>query len=58
MKNYLDFEKNIKKLEENLKNLKHPFQNQGLSNIETEKISHTQIEIDQKLTEISQHLTP
>ena len=36
MKNYLDFEKNIKKLEENLQNLKDPFQNQGLSKIETE----------------------
>ena len=58
MKNYLDFEKNIKKLEENLKNLKDPFQNQGLSKIETEKISNTQIEIDQKLKEIYQNLNP
>ena len=58
MKNYLDFEKNIKKLEENLKNLKDPFQNQGLSKIETEKISNTQIEIDQKLKEIYQKLNP
>ena len=58
MKNYLDFEKNIKKLEENLKNLKDPFQNQGLSKIETEKISNIQIEIDQKLKEIYQNLNP
>ena len=58
MKNYLDFEKNIKELEENLKNLKDPFQNQGLSKIETEKISNTQIEIDQKLKEIYQNLNP
>ena len=58
MKNYLDFEKNIKKLEENLKNLKDPFQNQGLSKIETEKISNIQIEIDQKLKEIYQSLNP
>ena len=56
MKNYLDFEKNIKKLEENLKNLKDPFQNQGLSKIETEKISNIQTEIDQKLKEIYQNL--
>ena len=58
MKNYLDFEKNIKKLEENLKNLKDPFQNQGLSKIETEKISNIQTEIDQKLKEIYQNLNP
>ena len=58
MKNYLDFEKNIKKLEESLKNLKDPFQNQGLSKIETEKISNIQIEIDQKLKEIYQNLNP
>ena len=58
MKNYLDFEKNIKKLEENLQNLKDPFQNQGLSKIETEKISNIQIEIDQKLKEIYQNLNP
>ena len=58
MKNYLDFEKNIKKLEESLKNLKDPFQNQGLSKIETEKISNIQIEIDQKLKEIYKNLNP
>ena len=58
MKKYLDFEKNIKTLEENLKNLKDPFQNQGLSKIETEKISNIQIEIDQKLKEIYQNLNP
>ena len=58
MKNYLDFEKNIKTLEESLKSLKDPFQNQGLSKIETEKISNIQIEIDQKLKEIYQNLNP
>tara|TARA_A100000164_G_C21913231_1_gene776809 strand:+ start:124 stop:1218 length:1095 start_codon:yes stop_codon:yes gene_type:complete len=58
MKNYLEFEKNIEKLEEKLKNLKDPFQNQGISKVETEKISNIQSEIDQELKKIYQNLNP
>ncbi len=58
MKNYLDFEKNIEKLEDDLKNLRDPFQNQGISKVETEKISNIQSEIDLKLKEIYQNLNP
>ncbi len=58
MKNYLDFEKNIEKLEDELKNLQDPFQNQGLSKIETKKISNIQSVIDQNLKQIYQNLNP
>ncbi len=49
MKNYLEFEKNIKVLEEELEKLKDPFNKEGLSEVETDKISHIQKEIDDKL---------
>ena len=52
MKNYLEFEKNIEKLEESLEKLKDPFNNQGLSKVETEKISKIEKEIDEKLKQI------
>ena len=49
MKNYLEFERNIKDLEEELEKLKDPFKKEGLSEVETEKISRIQREIDEKL---------
>ena len=49
MKNYLDFERDIKVLEEELEKLKDPFNKEGLSEVETEKISNIQQEIDKKL---------
>ena len=38
MKNYLEFERDIKDLEEELEKLKDPFNKEGLSQIETDKI--------------------
>ena len=38
MKSYLEFEKNIKNLEEELDKLKDPFNKEGLSEVETDKI--------------------
>ena len=49
MKSYLDFERNIKHLEEELEKLKDPFNKEGLTEVETEKIFNLQNEIDDKL---------
>ncbi len=49
MKSYLEFERNIKVLEEELAKLKDPFGKDGLSEVETEKITKIQEEIDDKL---------
>jgi len=49
MKNYLEFERDIKDLEEELEKLKDPFKKEGLSEVETKKISNIQSQIDEKL---------
>ena len=49
MKSYFEFERDIKVLEEELEKLKDPFNKEGLSEVETEKISQIQGEIDDKL---------
>ena len=50
MKNYLNFEVDIKDLEKELDELKDPYNNTGLSEVETDKISKLQTEIDEKLS--------
>ena len=49
MKNYLDFEHEVKVLEEELDKLKDPFNSEGISKVNTERISQIQKEIDEKL---------
>ena len=49
MKSYLEFERDIKVLEEELEKLKDPFDKEGLSEVKTDKISQIQGEIDHKL---------
>ena len=49
MKSYLEFERNIKVLEEELQKLKDPFNKEGLSEVDTNRISQIQNEIDDKL---------
>tara|TARA_B100001250_G_scaffold142244_1_gene121748 strand:- start:154 stop:1260 length:1107 start_codon:yes stop_codon:yes gene_type:complete len=49
MKNYLDFEKEIKALEEEVDGLKSPFGSEGISEVDTKKIQNTQQEINEKL---------
>jgi len=49
MKSYLEFERNIKGLEEELEKLKDPFNKEGLSEVKTDKITKIQKEIDDKL---------
>ena len=58
MKNYLNFESDIKSLEDQLENLKDPFNKEGLSEVDTKKISEIQNEIDTKLKEIYANLDP
>ena len=49
MKSYLEFERDIKVLEEELKKLKDPFNAEGISEVDTQRISQIQNEIDSKL---------
>ena len=58
MKNYLNFELDIKDLETELDTLKDPYNNTGLSEVDTNKISKLQGEIDNKLKEIYSNLDP
>ena len=51
MKNYLEFEKEIKSLEEEVDGLKSPFGSEGISEVDTKKIQTTQNEINEKLKE-------
>ena len=56
MKNYLNFETDIKNLEEEIEKLKDPFNQSGLSEVDTDKISKTQSELDEKLKSIYSNL--
>ena len=58
MKNYLNFELDIKDLENELEGLKDPYNKDGLSEVDTNKISKLQNEIDQKLEQIYSNLNP
>ena len=58
MKNYLNFETDIKKLEEELNRLKDPYNQEGLTEVDTNKISKLQNEIDKKLKDIYSDLDP
>ena len=49
MRNYLDFEKEIKMLEDDLEASKNPFDKDGISEVDTVKIRKTQDEINEKL---------
>ena len=51
MRNYLEFEKEIKSLEEQAENLRSPFGSEGISEVDTNKIKNIQQEIEQKLKE-------
>ena len=58
MKNYLNFETDIKNLETEIEKLKDPYNQDGLSEVDTKKISESQKEIDLKLKEIYSNLDP
>jgi acetyl-CoA carboxylase carboxyl transferase subunit alpha len=56
MKNYLEFEKEIKNLEEEIDSLRSPFGSEGISEVDTQKIQKTQDEINVKLEETYKNL--
>jgi acetyl-CoA carboxylase carboxyl transferase subunit alpha len=58
MKNYLNFETDIKNLEIEIEKLKDPYNQDGLSEVDTKKISESQEEIEKKLQEIYSNLDP
>ena len=58
MKNYLNFETDIKDLENELEKLKDPYNQSGLSEVDIQKISNTQQELDEKLKTIYSNLDP
>ena len=58
MKNYLNFETEIKTLEEELEKLKDPYDQSGLSEVDTKKISKMQTELDDKIKLIYSNLDP
>ena len=58
MKNYLNFENDIKHLEVEMEKLKDPYNQDGLSEVDTKKIAKSQEEIDKKLKEIYSNLDP
>jgi acetyl-CoA carboxylase carboxyl transferase subunit alpha len=58
MKNYLNFEIDIKNLENEIEKLKDPYNQDGLTEVDTKKISSTQNELDEKLKDIYSNLDP
>ena len=58
MKNYLNFETDIKNLETEVEKLKDPYNQDGLTEVDTKKISEIQTEIDKKLQDIYSNLDP
>ena len=56
MKNYLEFEKEIKALQQDVDGLKSPFGAEGISEVDTKKIKNTENEINIKLKEIYSNL--
>jgi len=56
MKNYLEFEKEIKTLEEEVDNLKIPFESERIAKVDTKKIKTTQEEINEKLKQTYKNL--
>ena len=58
MKNYLNFETEVKNLENELDQLKDPYNQEGLSEVDTLKISKVEKEISQKLEKIYSNLDP
>ena len=58
MKNYLNFENDIKNLENEIEKLKDPYNQSGLSEVDTQKIAKTQNELDEKLKSVYSNLDP
>ena len=52
MKNYLNFENDIKSIEAEIDKLKDPYNNEGISTVDTGKIDKLQSDLDKKLKDI------
>ena len=53
---YLDFEKEIEQLDKNLDALKNPYESEGISSINQDKITDLKSTIDRKIIEIYSNL--
>ena len=58
MKNYLNFEKDIKSLENEIEKLQDPFAKDGITQVETGKLAKLQNDLSYKLNEIYSNLDP
>ena len=58
MKNYLNFENEIKDIESEIDKLKDPYNNEGISTVDTVKIDKLQSDLQKKLKEIYSKLDP
>ncbi len=58
MKNYLNFEQEVKELEAELDNLKDPYNNEGISEVNTNEITIFEEKINNKLEKIYSDLNP
>ncbi len=58
MKNYLNFEKDIKSLENEIEKLRDPFAKDGITQVETGKLAKLQNDLSSKLNEIYSNLDP
>ena len=58
MKNYLNFEIDIKNLESEIENLKDPYNQSGLTEVDTQEISNKQTQLNEKLKSIYSNLDP
>ena len=58
MKNYLNFETEVKELETQLDNLKDPYNNEGISEVNTNEISNHEEKNKEKLEKIYSNLNP
>ena len=52
MKNYLNFENDIKNIESELDRLKDPYNNEGISEVDTSKIDKLQSDLNKKQREV------
>ena len=58
MKNYLNFENEIKNIEAEIDKLKDPYNNEGISSVNTDRIDKLQSDLDKKLKNIYSNLDP
>ena len=56
MKNYLNFESEIRKIENELEKSKDPYNQEGLSEVDTAKISQIESDLNDKIKEVYSNL--